>query len=86
MPRVALAVAATATALVVVPAARASFLVTRNASDVSPRLAGSRAIVEYRLDGRPWHVVLWGAINARAPSRRVPQVERSLGDPKCRRA
>ncbi len=62
------------TALVAVPLAHASFLVARNATDVSLRLAGPRAIVDYRLDGRPRHVVLWGAINARPPSRRVPQV------------
>jgi hypothetical protein len=74
MLRGALALVASAIALAAVPLARASFLVARNATDVTLRLAGARAIVDYRLHGRPRHVVLWGAMNARPPSRNRPQV------------
>jgi hypothetical protein len=62
-------------ALVVVPFASASFLVARDASDVSLRVQGGRAIVDYRAGGIQRHVVLSGAINARAPDAEVPQVE-----------
>jgi hypothetical protein len=61
-------------ALVVTPFASASFLVARNASDVSLRVQGSRAIVDYRTGGREQHVVLSGAINAREPNPEIPQV------------
>jgi hypothetical protein len=63
-----------AVALVVVPYAGASFLVARNAGDVSLRVEGARAIVDYRTGGIGRHVVLSGAINARAPNAMVPQV------------
>jgi hypothetical protein len=61
-------------ALVVVPYAGASFLVARNAGDVSLRVQGSRAIVDYRTGGIERHVVLSGAVNARAPNAEIPQV------------
>jgi hypothetical protein len=61
-------------ALVVVPYGGASFLVARDASDVSLRVQGGRAIVDYRAGGVERHVVLSGAINARQPNREIPQV------------
>jgi len=55
--------------------AAASEIVTRNATRV--RLAtddGGRAMVTYRQRGRTWHTFVWGAVNARQPSRTVKQV------------
>lgn len=65
---------ATVAVLVATPPAGASFLVARNATGVTLRVADGRAIVDYRAGGREQHAVLWGAINARAPSSEVPQV------------
>jgi hypothetical protein len=56
-------------------AASASDLVDRNATGV--RLAVSRggmALLTYRAAGRTRHVLVWGAVNARSPSRTEPQV------------
>ena len=75
MRRVGVVLFAGVVALVVVPFASASFLVARDASDVSLRVQGGRAIVDYRAGGIERHVVLSGAINARAPDAMVPQVE-----------
>lgn len=61
-------------ALVAAPLAGASFIVDRDTSAVSLRIAGSRAIVDYRAGGTAKHVELWGAINARLASPSVPQV------------
>lgn len=66
-------------ALLLAPAAaNASDLIDRNASDV--KLAVNRkgmALLTYR-DGKLRHVLAWGAINARAPSRSEPQVSLKL--------
>jgi hypothetical protein len=58
----------------VAPLAGASFLVARNTSEVTLRVQGTRAIVDYRAGGIQRHVVLSGAINARAPDAELPQV------------
>ena len=74
MRRTGVVLAAAAAALVLVPAASASFIVTRNAAQVVLRISGKRALVSYRSHGRERHAVLWGAIGARRPTRRVRQV------------
>jgi hypothetical protein len=72
--RVGVCIGAVAAALAVAAPAGASFIVGRNASHVTLRIAGRRAIVDYATRGRAAHAVLWGAVNARAPSRSRPQV------------
>jgi hypothetical protein len=57
------------------PRAHASQLLDRNATDV--RLAvdnKGEALVSYQVAGKVRHVLVWGAINARPPSRSEPQV------------
>jgi hypothetical protein len=65
------------TALVLAPPAAASQLIDRDATGV--RLAvtsdGKTAVLTYRAHGRRWRVRAWGAINARFPNPRVPQVQ-----------
>ncbi len=57
-------------------AAFGSEKITDNASDVTLRVdRGGRAVVSYTRAGRRTHAVVWGAVNARHPSRTVPQVE-----------
>jgi len=56
-----------------VPAA-ASDLLDVNASAISLKVNGSRALVEYRANGHARHVLVWGAINARTPESGLPQV------------
>ena len=59
----------------VVPQAMASQLVGRTASAVRLDVNGKReALLTYHAGGRWWHVLAWGAVNARAPSLTVPQV------------
>jgi hypothetical protein len=56
--------------------AHASQLIARNSA--SERLAVSadgKALVTYHAQGRAWHVLAWGAVNARAPSGDRPQVK-----------
>jgi hypothetical protein len=56
--------------------AGAAEILTRNATNI--RLGvdnGGRALVTYRAGGRPWRVFVSGAVNARQPSRTVPQVK-----------
>jgi hypothetical protein len=59
------------------PPASGSQLIDRDARNV--RLAvtggGKTAVLTYRAHGRIWHVRAWGAINARFPNPRVPQVQ-----------
>ena len=74
MRRTGVVLVAALAALLAAPLAGASFIVARNASHVSLRIQGSRAIVDYRAGGRWQHTVLWGAINARAPNPKLPQV------------
>ena len=68
---------AVALALVVVaPAtASASEIIDRNARDVRLAVdANGQAMVTYTAGGRVQHVRVWGAVNARHPSKAVPQV------------
>jgi hypothetical protein len=65
-----------ALALALVPAASASYLVTRNPADVSLKVdSQGRAVVFYYRNGRLEKPLFWGAINARPPSSEVRQVE-----------
>jgi hypothetical protein len=55
--------------------AAASQLIDRNATNV--RLAANaqgQALLTYRARGRTWHVLAWGAVDARHPDSRRPQV------------
>jgi hypothetical protein len=72
--RVGVIVAAFACALAAAPLANASFIVARNASQVSLHIRGTHAIVGYRTRGVWRHAELWGAIGARTPNSRVAQV------------
>lgn len=74
MRRTGVVLAAALAALAAVPVANASFIVARNASHAVLRVHGTRALVSYRSAGRERHAELWGAINARPPNPRVPQV------------
>jgi hypothetical protein len=74
MRRTLVVLAAAVAVLVASPAASASFDLARNASRVVLRISGKHALVSYRSDARERHAELWGAINARPPSTRVPQV------------
>ena len=63
-------------ALAIAAPAGASQLLIRNAGAV--KLAVNRkgqALVTYRAEGRVWHVLVWGAVNARDPDPNSPQVE-----------
>jgi hypothetical protein len=59
------------------PPASPSQLIDRDARNV--RLAvtrsGKTAVLTYRAHGRTWYVRAWGAINARVPNPRIPQVQ-----------
>jgi hypothetical protein len=72
--RTGIILAAVLGALAAVPAASASFIVDRGATEVTLRVSGTRAIVDYRAHGHLEHAVLWGAVDARQPSPTVPQV------------
>ena len=55
--------------------AAASEILTRNASNVRLKVdAKGRAVVYYTRAGRQYHPLIWGAVNARPPSRSVRQV------------
>ncbi|HZT54560.1 MAG TPA: hypothetical protein VE995_09270 [Gaiellaceae bacterium] len=75
MKRLLLILAAALVAVVGAPLASASFLVDRNVSAVSLRIADGRAIVDYSDAGHARHAILWGAIGARQPNPSSPQVE-----------
>jgi hypothetical protein len=66
----------TIVALVAAPAAAGSDRVALNASDVRLAVAasGAQALLTYRQGGKTRHTLVWGAINALAPSESVPQV------------
>lgn len=56
--------------------AEASQLIDRNPSAISLAVnTNGQALVTYRARGRVWHVLAWGAINARPPTRNVRQVK-----------
>jgi hypothetical protein len=66
-------------ALVLAGAAAASQLVGVNAQNVKLAADGTgRALVTFTSGGSAHSVLAWGAINARSPSRSVPQVEFKL--------
>jgi hypothetical protein len=61
--------------LAAAPPAEASEILTRNASNVRIKVdAQGRAVVYYTVAGRRYHPLVWGAVNARPPSRSVRQV------------
>ncbi len=61
--------------LAAAPPAEASEILTRNASNVRIKVdAQGRAVVYYTVGGRRYHPLVWGAVNARPPSRSVRQV------------
>lgn len=66
--------AAAVAALSLAPFAGASTIVARNAGAASLRVRGGTAIVTYRDRGRLRHVLASGAIGARLPNARLPQV------------
>src|SRR5919202_573883 len=66
-------------ALALAAPAGASQLLIRNPTGV--KLAVNKkgeALVTYRAQGRVWHVLAWGAVNARDPNPSVPQVQLKL--------
>src|SRR4051812_16570195 len=66
-------------ALSCAPAADASWLLGRNASAIHLGVDNTgRALVTYKAQGRAFHVLASGAINARQPNPRVAQVSFKL--------
>jgi hypothetical protein len=64
-----------AIAAMLAASAPASDLLDLNATHVTLKVRGGRALVEYTAHGRARHVLVWGAINARTPRSGVPQVK-----------
>jgi hypothetical protein len=63
-------------ALALAAPAGAAEILTRNATDIQLGVDNAgRALVTYRAGGRMWHAFVSGAINARQPSRAIPQVK-----------
>jgi hypothetical protein len=60
--------------MLVASPAEASDLLDVNAQGVTLKVQGSRALVEYRAKGKPRHVLVWGAVNARTPASGLAQV------------
>ena len=60
--------------MLVASPAQASDLLDFDAHAVTLKVQGARALIEYRAQGRPRHVLVWGAINARTPESGLPQV------------
>jgi hypothetical protein len=60
--------------MLVVGDARASDLLDVNAQNITLKVHGKRALVEYTAKGHARHVLVWGAINARTPESGLPQV------------
>lgn len=63
------------TATIVAPAASASQLITRNATNVRLQVNQGQALVSYRSAGAAKRVLAWGAVNARTPNPNVPQAK-----------
>jgi hypothetical protein len=62
--------------LAAAPIASASYIVSRNATDVSLKVdAAGRAIVFYAQNGRKYKPLFWNGLNAREPSTSVRQTE-----------
>ena len=75
LPLLALAAAA----LVGASTAPASELIDRNAAGTTLQVdRQGRALLTYRARGRVWHVLAWGAVNARPPDTSKRQVEFKL--------
>jgi hypothetical protein len=69
------AIAYTAMAATLVPAAPASELIARNATNVRVQAdAQGRALVSFRSEGRSRQLLAWGATDARPPRQTQPQV------------
>ena len=70
-----LVLAVWAAALAGAATASASEIIDRNATGVRLEVnAQGQALVTYRARGRQWHVLAWGAVNARPPDARARQV------------
>ncbi|MDX6411355.1 MAG: hypothetical protein QOE91_871, partial [Gaiellaceae bacterium] len=66
-------------ALALAPGASASWLIDRNTSAIHLAVDNKgQALVSYRAHGRAFHVLAWGAINARQPNPSIPQVRFKL--------
>jgi len=65
---------ALAAAAILVPTAGASEILTRNAKNLRLVVGDKYTVVHYTQAGRPYHVLVWGAVNARPPSRTIKQV------------
>jgi len=69
------AIVCTAIAATLVPAAPASELIARNATNVRVQAdAQGRALVSFRSEGQSRQLLAWGAVDARPPSQTQPQV------------
>ena len=69
------AIACTAMAATLAPAAPASELIARNATNVRVQAdAQGRALVSFRSEGQSRQLLAWGAIDARPPSPTQAQV------------
>lgn len=72
--RFAVFLAALAAFLTAAGTAPASAIVTRDAFNVGLKVDGKgHAVVYYTRAGKRYHPVFWGAVNARRPSRTIPQ-------------
>ena len=60
--------------MLLAPRAKASDLLDLNATDVTLAVNGSTALVTYQARGTTRHVLVWGAVDARAPDPTIPQV------------
>ena len=68
-----------AVALALPEAGAASYLVTRNATKPTLRVdTEGRALVSYLDRGKPKHILVWGAVNARPPAQGERQIEFKL--------
>jgi hypothetical protein len=79
MRRLSALVVVVAAALAVGGVASAAQLIDRNATGVNLAAnAKGEALLTYTVGGRLKHILLWGAINARQPSKGTPQVKLKL--------
>jgi hypothetical protein len=61
-------------AMLLAPGAGASDLIGSNATRITLKVHGKRALVEFTEAGKRRHVLVWGAVNARTPDSALPQV------------
>jgi hypothetical protein len=77
--RLLVTIAALISALAFAGAASASQLITRDATNVSLAVnTKGEALVSFKAQGRAWHVLAWGAVNAKFPNEESPQVRFKL--------